>query len=63
VLAFYRPTPPKINNGLKEVPPGLLATAIPADLANLNLLLEIVKTIIAFSDSIFKFNSGITNGF
>jgi hypothetical protein len=24
---------------LKEVPPGLLATAIPADLANLNLLL------------------------
>ena len=30
-----RPTLQKINNGLKEVPPGLLPTAIPADLANL----------------------------
>ena len=30
-----KPTPPKINNGLKEVPPGLLETANPADLANL----------------------------
>ena len=29
------PTPPKINSGLKEVPPGLLETANPADLANL----------------------------
>ena len=29
------PTPPKIKNGLKEVPPGLLATAIPAFLASL----------------------------
>jgi len=29
------PTPPYINNGLKDVPPGLLETAIPADLANL----------------------------
>ncbi len=29
-----KPTPPYINNGLKEVPPGLLATAIPADRAN-----------------------------
>ena len=32
---FPKPTPPKINNGLKEVPPGLLETANPADLANL----------------------------
>ena len=30
-----RPTPPYINKGLKEVPPGLFATAIPADRANL----------------------------
>ena len=30
-----RPTPPKTKNGLNEVPPGLLATAIPAFLANL----------------------------
>ena len=30
-----RPTPPKINNGLNEVPPGLFATAIPAERANL----------------------------
>jgi len=29
---FPNPTPPKINNGLKAVPPGLLATAKPADL-------------------------------
>ena len=29
------PTPPNIKNGLKEVPPGLLATAIPAFLASL----------------------------
>jgi hypothetical protein len=29
------PTPPKINNGLKAVPPGLLATASPADLESL----------------------------
>ena len=29
------PTPPKINNGLNEVPPGLLATAIPAERASL----------------------------
>ena len=32
---FPKPTPPNISNGLKEVPPGLLATAIPAFLANL----------------------------
>ena len=30
---FPKPTPPKISNGLNEVPPGLLATAIPAFLA------------------------------
>ncbi|MNG07651.1 hypothetical protein D3C84_909650 [compost metagenome] len=30
---FPKPTPPKINNGLNEVPPGLLATAIPAERA------------------------------
>ena len=29
-----KPTPPKINNGLNEVPPGLFATAIPALLDN-----------------------------
>ena len=32
---FPNPTPPKINNGLKDVPPGLFETAYPADLANL----------------------------
>ena len=32
---FPRPTPPYINNGLNEVPPGLFATANPADLASL----------------------------
>ena len=30
-----KPTPPKINNGLNDVPPGLLETAKPADLASL----------------------------
>ena len=30
-----KPTPPNIKNGLNEVPPGLLATAIPAFLASL----------------------------
>ena len=29
---FPSPTPPKINNGLKEVPPGFAATAWAADL-------------------------------
>ena len=32
---FPSPTLPKINNGLKDVPPGLFPTAIPADLASL----------------------------
>ena len=32
---FPKPTPPKINNGLNDVPPGLLETAIPAFLASL----------------------------
>ena len=30
-----KPTPPNMSNGLNDVPPGLLATAIPAFLANL----------------------------
>jgi hypothetical protein len=30
---FPNPTPPKINKGLNEVPPGLLATAKPAERA------------------------------
>ena len=32
---FPKPTPPKIKRGLKDVPPGLLETAKPADLASL----------------------------
>jgi len=32
---FPNPTPPKTSKGLNDVPPGLLATAIPAFLANL----------------------------
>ena len=32
---FPKPTPPNISKGLKEVPPGLLATAILAFRANL----------------------------
>jgi hypothetical protein len=32
---FPKPTPPKISSGLKDVPPGLFETAIPAFLASL----------------------------
>ena len=32
---FPKPTPPKIKNGLKDVPPGLFDTANPAFLASL----------------------------
>ena len=31
---FPKPTPPKIRNGLKDVPPGLFETASPAFLAS-----------------------------
>ena len=33
ICVFPKPTPPYINNGLNEVPPGLFATAIPAERA------------------------------
>jgi hypothetical protein len=34
-VGFPNPTSKKNHNGLNEVPPGLLATAIPAERANL----------------------------
>ena len=61
------PTPPKINKGLNAVPPGLLATAIPAERANLfdSPSTKLSKFWCKFScgSTVISRMPGITNGF